>query len=465
MGILIIYFIIMMVVTVLFTKKSETVEDLLVSDRNISLIPSALSIAATWIWAPALLVSAEKAYTWGIPGLFWFLVPNALCLVIFSPYAEKIRHKMPYGYTLSGYMKSIYGDRVKKLYLTQLLIITILSTVVQLLAGGLLVSSIAGVPFTVTTIALSVIAYSYSQFSGIKASVITDALQMIIMLVVCFVLAPMSIKAGGGLNAVKIGMSGITGEYGSLFSLKGKEVFLAFGLSTSIGLISGPFGDQSFWQRAFSTKKSEVKKSFILGAIFFAIVPLSMGIIGFVSAGVGMKPMNVGMVNVEFIQNYLPSIMFYPFVFMIISGLMSTVDSNLCSITSLINDIKSGYSLRDSKWTMVILLIVSVLGANIPGLTVTKLFMIYGQVRASTLFTTILTLNDVKLNSSGVAMGIIASLVVGLPIFVYGTLNGISSLIVLGSLITSLMSGTVALIYTKLRVGNYARKKEIDKKQ
>ena len=48
---------------------------------------------------------------------------------------------------------------------------------------------------------------------------------MIIMLVVCLVLAPMSIKAGGGLNAVKIGMSGITGEYGSLFGLKGKEVF------------------------------------------------------------------------------------------------------------------------------------------------------------------------------------------------------------------------------------------------
>ena len=158
MAILIIYFMIMMVVTVLFTKKSKTVEDLLVSDRNIPLIPSALSVAATWIWAPSLLISAEKAYTWGIPGLFWFLVPNALCLVIFSPYAEKIRRKMPNGYTLSGYMKSIYGDRVEKLYLTQLLIITILSTIVQLLAGGLLVSSIAGVPFTVTTIALSVIA-------------------------------------------------------------------------------------------------------------------------------------------------------------------------------------------------------------------------------------------------------------------------------------------------------------------
>lgn len=465
MGILITYFAIMMVATVLFTKKSETVEDLLVGDRNTSLMPSALSIAATWIWAPALLISAEKAYTWGITGLFWFLVPNALTLVIFSPYAEKIRRKMPNGYTLSGYMKSIHGDRVEKLYQTQLLIITILSTVVQLLAGGLLVSTITGVSFTVTTIALSVIAFSYSQFSGIKASIITDALQMIIMLVVCLVLVPMSIEAGGGLNAVKIGMSGITGEYGNLLSLKGKEVFLAFGLSTSIGLISGPFGDQSFWQRAFSIKKSKVKKSFILGAVFFALVPLSMGIIGFVSAGVGMQPINVGMVNVEFIKNYLPSIMFYPFVFIIISGLMSTIDSNLCSITSIINDIKSGYSLNDGKLTMAILLIVSVIGANIPGLTVSKLFMIYGTVRASTLFTTILTLNDVKLNSNGVAIGVIASLIIGLPIFVYGTLNGVSSLIVLGSLATALISGIVALIYTKLRGGNYARKKEIDKKQ
>lgn len=35
----------------------------LVANREISRVPAAFSIAAAWIWAPALFVSAEKAYT------------------------------------------------------------------------------------------------------------------------------------------------------------------------------------------------------------------------------------------------------------------------------------------------------------------------------------------------------------------------------------------------------------------
>ena len=451
MKILITYFILMMTITLVFTKKSETLDDLLVGNRNMGLIPSSLSIAATWIWAPALLISSEKAYSWGVSGLFWFLVPNVLCLIIFSPYAQKIRDRMPNGYTLSGFMKSIYGEEVEKVYQIQLVTITLLSTVVQLLAGGLLVSTITGLSFTITTIALSIIALSYSQFSGIKASMVTDALQMIIMLLVALVLIPIGIHATGGLEPLKIGLAGISGEYGSLFSIKGKEVFLAFGFSTSIGLLSGPFGDQAFWQRAFSIKQRQVKKSFILGSLIFMIVPMSMGIIGFIAAGIGMVPTKLSMVNVEFIQNYLPSFVFYPFVFVIISGLMSTVDSNLCSVTSIISEIIPNYKLKDGKTTMLVLLIAGIIGANIPNLTVTKLFMIYGTVRASTLFTTILTLNDVYLKSRGVAIGVVASMVVGLPAFIYGTLKSISILIVSGSLATALISGTVALIYTKIR--------------
>lgn len=62
---------------------------------------------------------------------------------------------------------------------------------------------------------------------------------------------------------------------------------LSFGLSTAIGLISGPFGDQSFWQRAFSVKKGMIGKAFMVGALLFALVPISMGAMGFIAAGSG----------------------------------------------------------------------------------------------------------------------------------------------------------------------------------
>ncbi|MFN1845671.1 sodium:solute symporter family transporter [Clostridioides difficile] len=219
---------------------------------------SAMSIAATWIWAPALFVSAERAYLNGWVGLFWFLVPNILCLILFIPFAKKIREQMPKGITLSGYMYNKYKSRkVKNVYLFQLTSLTILSTAVQLLAGGKILSSVTGIPFYIITIVLSIIALSYSAISGIRASVITDTLQMLLILIACLVFVPWALNIDNGIQNLIAGFTGVTREYTSLFNTKGLEVFFAFGLPTAIGLIAGPFGDQCFWQRTFSIKKKK----------------------------------------------------------------------------------------------------------------------------------------------------------------------------------------------------------------
>lgn len=449
MPVLIVYFIIMMAVTLLFTDRSTTKEEFLVGDRNIKGILGALSIASSWIWAPALFISSEKAYSHGIVGLFWFMVPNILCLIIFAPFALKIRKYMPEGVTISGYMNEMYSKRVGKIYLIQMAIIALLSTVVQLVAGGMMFSTITGLPFWAITILFILITYSYSQFSGIKASIATDALQMIIMIIVCLVIT-IGCIVNGNIGAVKNGLGGITGDFNNLFNKHGLEVFLSFGLSSTIGLLSGPFGDQLFWQRAFSIKKTQVKSAFIIGAFIFAIVPLLMGVIGFIAAGSGFLANNVETVNLEFISQNLPMWMTYSFMFMLISGLMSTIDSNLCSIASLTNDIIDNFNIKVSKISMIILSITAIIIANIPGMTVGKLFLIYGTVRASTLLTTILTLKGVKLTEKGVFYGVISSLVIGLPIFWVGSIKNINLLKVLGSLLAVLLSGIVSLVITKI---------------
>ena len=141
------YAAIMVLATVILTKKEKNVERFCVGSRSENWLMSALSIAATWIWAPALFVSTEKAYSSGWVGLFWFLVPNALCLVIFIPFAKKIRKEMPEGMTLSGYMKEKYrSDGVKRVYLFQLIGLSVLSTGVQLLAGSQILSAVTGMP-------------------------------------------------------------------------------------------------------------------------------------------------------------------------------------------------------------------------------------------------------------------------------------------------------------------------------
>ena len=106
---LIAYTVIMIVATVVFSKKGNNADNFYVGDRKMGPVKSAMSIAATWIWAPALFTSAQKAYENGLAGLFWFLVPNVICLLLFIPFAKKIRREMPSGITLSGYIYSKYN--------------------------------------------------------------------------------------------------------------------------------------------------------------------------------------------------------------------------------------------------------------------------------------------------------------------------------------------------------------------
>ena len=92
---LVAYGAVMLLATHIFARKGTASEDFHVGNRHMGTFSTAMSVAATWIWAPALFTSAEKAYTSGWPGLFWFLVPNVLCLLLFIPFAKRIRDRMP----------------------------------------------------------------------------------------------------------------------------------------------------------------------------------------------------------------------------------------------------------------------------------------------------------------------------------------------------------------------------------
>ena len=450
--VLLTYAVVMFGVTVFMTKKENNIEKFCVGNRNTGWMVSALSIAATWIWAPALFTSTENAYTKGFAGLFWFLVPNVLCLILFIPFAKKIREEMPEGITLSGYMYGRYHSKaVKNIYLFQLGALSALSTGVQLLAGSKILSMLTGIPFAVVTIIMAVIAFSYSQFSGIKASILTDAVQMVFMLAASIGFVAFGAKNGGGLETLVTGLGGAAGDAGSLFSKRGWEIFLGFGLPTTIGLISGPFGDQCFWQRAFCVKKYRIGRAFFVGALLFGIVPLSMGMLGFIGAGMGYVATDTGIINFELISTLFPAWAVIPFLFMIVSGLLSTIDSNLCAISSLTTDIFKEKTLGKTKFAMILLLAVGIAVANIPGLTVTHLFLMYGTLRAATLLPTIFTLKGMELKQQGIVAGIISALIIGLPIFGYGNMQGIAIYKTAGSLLTVILSGAVALAVSRKR--------------
>ncbi|WP_373691009.1 hypothetical protein, partial [Pseudomonas aeruginosa] len=87
---------------------------------------------------------------------------------------------------------------------------------------------LTGIPFVAMTIIMAAIAFSYSQYSGIRASMLTDAIQMVGMLIVSIAFLVFGIRNGGGLENLQAGLKGINGIGGSLVSQNGIEFFLGF---------------------------------------------------------------------------------------------------------------------------------------------------------------------------------------------------------------------------------------------
>lgn len=445
MGMMVFYALVMFVITGVFSRHySKTKEDFLVAGRRLGKWETAFSIAATWIWAPALFISAQKAYTQGIAGLFWFTVPNVLCLILFARFAAIIREKMPLGFTLSAYVGQVVSGRVQKLYIVELLGLAVCSFAVQLLAGANVLASITGIPYGALTVILAMIALSYSLFSGLKASVITDYAQLIWIFLVLMIVVPWVFIAGGGMPVFLKGLGGLSGEFAHVFHGKSWDVALSFGVPVTIGLMAGPFGDQSFWQRGFAVKEDDVQFSFVAGALIFGLVPLAISVFGFMAAGMCFQTADPSKVNLDIVIHLLPTWVVIPFVFMLLSGLTSTLDSNLCSVSSIAGHDMARQSdpnrpdrtVALSRLSMIVLAATAVLIANIKGLKILHLFLFYGTLRASTFLPTILILLKDKVHEAGLYYGILTAMIVGLPLFSFGKFTDSLVWIVWGSVFT-----------------------------
>lgn len=450
-----VYFLAMVAIIMMLRKREQTKEEFLVAGRTAPWLLTAFSMAATWVWAPSMFTAAEKAYTQGFAGVFWFVVPNVLTLILFAFFANKMRKLRPEGWTFSDYIREKYSNRAHNMFLTESFGLQICSLAVQLLAGATIFHKVTGLPFFWTTIILVSIPLLYSLTNGIRGNIASDFVKMSFIAIVLLLGLPI-MTSNAGAEAFFNGLGGLTGDYRHLFDSTGIAVMLSFGLPTTIGLLSGTFGDQMFWQRVFCVRQENVKRTMITAAFIFAIVPVSLSCFGFFAAGAHLPIEDTQLVNVGAVIAFTPKWFLYLFFLLILSGLISTVDSILCAVSSvaghdIVNRIeeKTGRKLNSvaiARIAMVLVTILAVCVANIPGITITYLFLFYGTLRSSVMLPTIFAIKGYKMSESGLFYGIMASLAVGLPIFAIGNLNGWVPMIVSGSLLTIGLSGAISLL-------------------
>jgi len=459
MTILIVFGVAMFALVWFKTHNEKSAEGFLVASRSVSLFGGAFSIAVSWIWAPAVFICSLQAYTKGLPGIFWFTVPNILCFFIFAPLGIRLRRLMPQGYTLPEFIHQRYKSDPK----THLAFLCIFfgyqlgAIVINAVAGGTLLHIVSGVDPRLAIIIMSLIAIGYSLLSGLKASVFTDIIQMIMVLTISFVLVPWVISEAGGWTTVVGGFSGVSGKFGNLFDA---AIGFSMGIPMTLGLIAGPIGDQMFFQRAMAVREKNIVKTFILGGLLFGLVPIALSLLGFIAANPEINaqitvadPQIVGAVV---IGHFLPKAALVLFCFMAFAGLASTLDSSYCALSSLgsIDIYKRYFNSKPNDHQLLsaarkTMLLMSVIGTAI-ALLQPKLmwvFLIYGALASAGMFPTILSLYWKRLTPTGAFTAVILSLLVGTPLSIYANVTENTNLIVTAAIASVSIGLIVCLIF------------------
>lgn len=328
------------------------------------------SIAATWIWTPAIFVSSEKAYYSGLGGFLLFLIPNILTLMLFAYFAAMVRCKTD-GFTLTDAIKDA-GKGQQRLHLAVSCTILICSTCVQLMGLHTLFVAWGDIPKWLSALTVSIMALAMVWRDGLKGSILADYNKYFLMLFGGLVLLIAVLVDGGSIN--------LAGRKPVPFM----ELLGAFGIPAIIGLLSAPYVDQTFWQRVFSIDKDKIKSTFIGSALMFGIIPAVFGLIGFCSSG------NAEWTIATAFQSFSLKVIL---AICVLCALISTLDSNLCALSSIVcADMKQ--SINVGRVSMVILLIVASAVMIMTNLGITDMFLIYGTIRTCVALPTVLIILD-----------------------------------------------------------------------
>lgn len=468
----------MLAITMLASRSTQwgTRSGFLYAGRNVGGLMAGFSIAASWIWAPALFVSVQKSYELGLAGLFWFTAPNVLAVVIYCVLGPKIRQQIPSGFSIPDWIRHRFMEQdpklagiAHKIYLIPYFWYQIMAVTVQIFVGGLIFNFLTGVQLDLAMIVLLGVVLAYSLISGLRASIVTDTVQMVAILIGLAVVVPMFVNTVGW-DTIRAGMAGTQGSLNVL----DPGIAFSFGIVTSIGLLAGSISDHQFWQRVFAIRRDSLVSAFLIGGIVFAVVPIGLSILGFVAAAPGspiVPPAGTGlpMIGIASVAHFLPEWVLVLFVVMLLCGLASTLDSGFAAAASLwAIDIKNSGGKNATElaadrredetrsaheesaarsWRLQQQIVgdgrIAMIGLAVVGLgfaflvkeifPLDRLWWLFNGVATIFVIPTVLSIYWKDMSVRGVVAGILLSLI-GMLVFVYGNYIGDNQIVVWSAL-------------------------------
>jgi Na+/proline symporter len=308
---------------------SSTFTNFLFANRSLRIAESSLAICSHWFFAIAMFVGPAVAYKWGLYGLIWFVIPNALSIAVVGLISYKIRNKYPDGYSLTKYIQDNFSKRLSGLYQLDFILVSFYAILLAFIAiekfwafAG--INSIA--PYY-ATLAVGVITLVFTMRGGIRTSVFSGAFQSaawVIFFVTCAII---------GMNATDNGI--FTLGQNNLESVLDWKFLTTFGITYVITMIVGATSHGMMWQKAFSMPRENIIPSYLTASAVFAVIVFFLGSLSLLAFSNGIAITSPDFATLTSIGTYVGVGGLLIFGILLIGQASTVIDSALNYIASL----------------------------------------------------------------------------------------------------------------------------------
>ena len=406
-------------VGLVYSKKYQGLDNYLTANRNIGFFSLSISLVASALGAWILFGPVSAASWGGIGAVIGYALGTAFPMIFLIFLGKKIRNEFPEGSSLIEFLRKRFSKSLFKLILLMTIFYMFVFLCAEVTAVAMLINYISGTELWITSIITIAATLVYTLYGGLRASIFTDTIQMLVILVLLVISVSYLITFTGD----QFSFSFINEKKPYLLSSRYIPNYTA-GLTFFIAVAATNLFHQGNWQRVYAAKNDYVlKKSLIFAFIIIIPIILFMGFCGLVAASVGS---NVSP-DLGFFFLLLRDQTKFLSIIIVILGLsltISTVDTLINAISSLIVvDGKATFRfkknvnyLRFSKYFIIGLSIIAFIVAS-KGFSILYLFLLADLFCCAFVLTIFYSFYNKKINEKTAYFSIIFGLTVGFLLF------------------------------------------------
>ena len=401
------------------SKKNQGLNNYLTANRNIGLFSLTTSLTASALGAWILFGPASAATWGGIGAIIGYSLGTAFPMFFFIFLGKKIRNQFPKGSTLIEFMRKRFGKSLFKLILLMTVFYMFIFLCAEVTAVAVLINYISGTELWITAFIVLLSTLVYTLYGGLKASIFTDNIQMIVIIVLLLI----SFIYINSFTSSQFSFNFIKEKNPHLLSNSYVPGYTS-GLTFFIAVAATNLFHQGNWQRIYAAKNFHtLRKSLIISFLIIIPVVFFMGLTGLVSYSIdpSIRP------DLGFFSLLLKEQTTFLSLLVIFLGLaltISTIDTLINAISSLIivdgkatlNFGKKMNYLRFSKYIIIFLSIISFVIAS-KGFDILYLFLLADLFCCAFVLTVFFSFYNKNINEKTAYVSIIIGLIGGFLMF------------------------------------------------